>query len=310
VDYFEEGQKVLKNKDMIGTGFQAQHNFEKYVYDFVFKNASEYDKGKFVSGLLTKTKNEMAYIRATGIANRVEKNVPIWETILYNFSLLIKGKRKPKWAFGFVSGMLQSTKFNISNYMVERVVWVILNYDDQASAWWIDQIKDKDYFKEHKKHFEMAVLKYAKDFEINRSKMLFDIFKSTYFYNNMVEKNPKPIALEAMLQSMNKYRRDLEGFVGGFEVDGILKNDKFTKLFEASANSMNYITSLIKDYHTPETGQLFVDLLGVTGFTEESQTLWLMKIKDINDSSVNAKLYELTGNDEYLSQEARDLFLF
>ena len=121
-------------------------------------------------------------------------------------------------------------------------------------------------------------------------------------------KTPSSLVFENMLQKLSYYGNDVEGFTGSFDVNNLMI--EFSDNFSKSVNSMNYISTLIAKYNTVETGEQFVKLLDSTSFNEESQTLWLFKIKDIESDVIFTKLYELTGDEEYLPQSARDLFLF
>lgn len=307
MDYYREGEKCRKDFGSINKA----RDFEKYVFDFVFKNAHEFNKAEFVRGLLNKTKNETLYIYATNIANRTEKNESIWSEIIAAFANLVKGKNKPQWGFSKISNWINYAKFNTHNYDVKRVVYIFLNYDGEGSSWWIKQSEKTEWFKQNKDYIKAALIEQVDTINPNKAQDLFEIFKDMYFYRRLVEgaKGQGNIVLfEVMLQKLSQFKREVDGFVGGFEIDDIMKS--YPEKFRASVNSMNYISTLIAQHYTPESGKLFVDLLNTTGFKEEPQTLWLMKIKDIKSGDVYAKLYELTQDEEYLPQEAKDLFLF
>ena len=129
-----------------------------------------------------------------------------------------------------------------------------------------------------------------------------------YFYMELIEKTPSARFFESIITSIYKYKRGIYGFLGGFTLDDLII--KYPHKFSESMTSMTFLTNLIREFHTPNTGELFVDLLTKTGFTEENNTMWLFKLSEINSNAINLKLYNLTGDEKYLPQSAKDVFLF
>ncbi len=309
MDYFEEGKK--NQKDFSKFDASVSHAFEKYVFDFVLKGKHENDVEKYVSGLLNKTKNESLYLRAIQIARRFEKNQIIWERIIYQFNILNKGNTKMKWGFSLVSTIINDNTFKLNNYAISHLVTMIYTYDGEYSGWWFTKIVEKNWFLEYKDYIKMSILKYIDKFDRvawERNIVILDCFKDMYFYMELIEKTPSARFFESIIICIYKYKRGIYGFSGGLSLDDLII--KYPHKFSESLDSMNFLSNLIKDFYTPNTGELFVDLLTKTGFTKESNTLWLFKLSEINSNAINLKLYNLTGDVKYLPQSAKDVFLF
>ena len=309
MDYFEEGKK--NQKDFSKFDASVSHAFEKYVFDFVLKDKHENDAEKYVSGLLYKTKNESLYLRAVQIARRIKKNQVIWGRILYQFNILNKGNTKMKWGFSFVSTIINDITFKLNNYDIGKLVTMIYTYDGAYSGWWFTKIVEKDWFLEYNDYIKTSILKFIDKFDRvawERNISILDCFKDMYFYMELIEKTPSARFFESIITSIYKYKRGIYGFLGGFTLDDLII--KYPHKFSESMTSMTFLTNLIREFHTPNTGELFVDLLTKTGFTEENNTMWLFKLSEINSNAINLKLYNLTGDEKYLPQSAKDVFLF
>lgn len=64
------------------------------------------------------------------------------------------------------------------------------------------------------------------------------------------------------------------------------------------------------EFYTEKTGKLFVELMDESIKNTELKKNLLLKIQHIKSPEVNGKLFELTGDEEYLPQEAKEIFLF
>ncbi len=311
MDYYAEGEKCRK----IFGNINKISDFKEYVYNIVFANANEFNKAEFVRGLLDKTKNETLFIYANGIAVKTEKSEPIWGEIFSAFNNLIKGKNKPQWAFSFLSTSLQTNDLKLNNSDVSKVVYATIHYDDTGALWWLNNSRDKTWFKTHIDTIERYVLEYATNYQADRMNNVFSLFSNMEFYNNLIKKignaNGHLRLFNEMLLAIKIQPNGIKGFSGGDTIDTIMNS--YTEKFRSSAIAMDTLTDLLKNFNTLESGRIFVDLLSKTAFKIESNVEWLRKIEDdVHDGAnyIKSTLYDYTGDEKYLPQEARDIFLF
>lgn len=302
-EYFDKGkevQKKFKYHDIYG-------EFEKY-YEEVLSSATTAYAVEFVRGILDKTKNETMFMYARTIAE-YQNCEHIWALLISTFNSIIKGKRKPSWAYEFVSSTINYSKIKLFNYQAELLVTMILTYNNEYMTWWFKPMKDRPWFDELKPYMLTALLGHLDKISSENMKTVLNEIKEQTFYFDVMRKTKDPKMFSEVLLKYKDYEFDIEGFIGGIDITYMLK--EFEDKFINNESAMMYISSIIrKNYYTSETGKLFVDILEKGPWVDTRKTMWLKKIDHIGSIEVNLKLLELTGDIRYAPEEAKNIFLF
>lgn len=301
-DFYKEGKIAQKKFKKI----EIADGFDKYI-DSIFKDAYDYQIEDFIRGLLDKTKNHSLFIRAFIIATDYPKE-NIWARVIQNFNQLIKGKNKPNWSFEYISSLVRHPEFKISNYHAELLVFMFFRYDDGYSGWWFGEVSDKPWFNEIKANIRNAILNVSNQLNPKTSKGLFDHFKSMYFYKQIIENDKDDKFFNIIISKLVQYSKLIEGF-DSFEIDLLMTNHK--DKFVNNSEVMDSLSVLLEKYQTNNTAELFLIIIEESNFNKDDMIRWLENVLYFHNSeSIRSKLYELTQDEEYLPQTAKDVFLF
>ena len=114
--------------------------------------------------------------------------------------------------------------------------------------------------------------------------------------------------ISEVVKHLSTFKMDVTMFYGGETVDELVIEfkDKLVK----DPFVFAHLNKLVAEFYTENTGKLFVELMDVSIKNIELKKDLLLKIEHINSLEVNGKLFELTGEEKYLSQATKNIFLF
>ena len=301
---FREKGKLAKVKF---SNINNINKFDRYI-DRLFVDAYTHQAIEFISSMLNRSSNQTLFLCAIKIAAKFDNPPDIWGLIITEFNGLIKGKNKPTWTNNFVHTMMTYDKFSLYNYQMESLVYLMLKYDEQYSAYWLETISKKPWFSKNEYSIKTAFLKYVDKLDPIQIYPLFKYFKDYYFYKELIKGSKNPKMIGEVLKHLSTFKMDVTMFFGGETLDELmvefkdkLKNDPFV---------FAHLNKLAAEFYTEKTGKLFVELMDESIKNTELKKDLLLKIQHIKSPEVNGKLFELTGDEEYLPQEAKEIFLF
>lgn len=286
------------------------NEFEKYALENVLKGKYIHEAADFVRGMLSGTKNGTMYTYALSVAEafKDEDSDYIWTTILNAFNNIIKGKNKPPWASDFVYRILRHSSIKLSNYNIHLIVTMILTYDGEFNTFQIDTLTEKPWFEEMKYQFSDAIIKNLDKIPPRNLPPALNAIKDMRFYKDILEKTTNGALFAIVIGKIRFFHKDIDGFIGGFDIVDILK--KFGSKLIDNRESMINLSDMMDDYPSTEAYSLFIKILNDSAYSETDQIRWLQKFEDSKSIEVDAKLFELTGDEKYLSEEAKDIFVF
>ncbi len=301
---FREEGKLAKTKF---ANVNSISEFDRYV-DRIFDSTYTHQAIEFLSSFLNKSSNYTLYICAFKLAEKFDNSPDIFGFIISQFNSLIKGKNKPSWTDNFVHTVMTNKKLNLYNYQMESLVYLMLKYDDEYSSYWLGEISKKPWFEENAYAIRAAFLKYVDKLDPVKIYGLFKHFKDYHFYKELIYGSKNDTMIVEVTKYIWSFKTDILMFFGGETIDEFLT--EFKDRLEKNPFIFAHLNQLVAEFYTKDTGRIYVQLMDEAIKNIDLKKDMLLKIAHINSLEVNSRLFELTGDEEYLPQEAKEIFLF
>lgn len=258
---------------------------------------------EFIAVLVRKTTKQDNWEMAIKIAIEM-KDTDVWDTFTRELQIIAGKSKHPNWLYSIVKHFSRYVK--VDNYNLKNVMSVIVK-----AGWpklYIDYVAKRVELEDSYR----AVADILLHVPPSALKLFIREFNDWEFINHLYYgKLSLPVEISMLSQSLQQVKNtNLKNFTA-FEFDWLMKNHP------EPFKNIDVITSACAAHavkRTYETTTLLTNFIMAGEFQNDSKIAWLLGMyaeEDTNkNDTLNNALYDLTGEELYISEDAKDIFLF